>query len=275
MTLNREDIETLIGQLEYLRDENVRNARHCGQVESFCLFVGYPKSGHSLLGALLDAHPEMVIAHELDCLRCLRAGLGREAIFTLILEMAGDFLRSGQTWNGHRYTVENQWQGRFRKLRVIGDKKGGGSSRLLLLHPKLLDRLYATLKLPIKFIHVVRNPVDNIASIGREFGVALEDAAKLYFSMAESVALLKQRVPPESLYELRYEDFAREPGWHLREICAFLGLDTTPDYLRDCAALVKPVPSHAGRSPWPGALLDQVRRHAQRYEFLAAYPLED
>ena len=46
-------------------------------VEAFCIFIGYPRSGHSLLGSLLDAHPEMVIAHELDVLRSWpRAGPG-------------------------------------------------------------------------------------------------------------------------------------------------------------------------------------------------------
>ncbi len=31
-------------------------------LHAFCMFIGYPKSGHSLVGSLLDAHPDMVIA---------------------------------------------------------------------------------------------------------------------------------------------------------------------------------------------------------------------
>ncbi|MBV6654043.1 MAG: hypothetical protein KI786_09830, partial [Mameliella sp.] len=31
-------------------------------------FIGYPRSGHSILGALLDAHPQVALSHELDAL---------------------------------------------------------------------------------------------------------------------------------------------------------------------------------------------------------------
>ena len=33
-------------------------------VEKFVLFVGYARSGHSIIGSFLDAHPSIVIAHE-------------------------------------------------------------------------------------------------------------------------------------------------------------------------------------------------------------------
>jgi hypothetical protein len=36
-----------------------------GQLRAFCLFIGYPRSGHRLIGALLDAHPDVAIAHEI------------------------------------------------------------------------------------------------------------------------------------------------------------------------------------------------------------------
>ena len=33
-------------------------------VETFLMFIGYPRSSHSLMGAILDAHPHIVISHE-------------------------------------------------------------------------------------------------------------------------------------------------------------------------------------------------------------------
>ena len=33
-------------------------------VEVFVMFIGYPRSSHSLMGSLLDAHPEIIIPHE-------------------------------------------------------------------------------------------------------------------------------------------------------------------------------------------------------------------
>ncbi len=34
------------------------------RVEKFVFFVGYARSGHSIIGALMDAHPHVVMAHE-------------------------------------------------------------------------------------------------------------------------------------------------------------------------------------------------------------------
>ena len=33
-------------------------------VEKYVFFAGYPRSGHSMIGSVMDAHPNMVIAHE-------------------------------------------------------------------------------------------------------------------------------------------------------------------------------------------------------------------
>ena len=38
-------------------------------VETFVMFIGYPRSSHSLVGAILDAHPEIIIPHQYDVLR--------------------------------------------------------------------------------------------------------------------------------------------------------------------------------------------------------------
>jgi hypothetical protein len=35
----------------------VRHRASFAHVESFCMFIGYPRSGHTLIGSILDAHP--------------------------------------------------------------------------------------------------------------------------------------------------------------------------------------------------------------------------
>ena len=46
---------------------------------------------------------------------------------------------------------------------VIGDKKASTTSRMLR-NPQLLDEIQTTLKTQLKFIHVIKNPFDNIAT---------------------------------------------------------------------------------------------------------------
>ena len=45
------------------------------QVQACCLFIGYARSGHSLVGSFLNAHRHAVIAHELNLLWYARLGL--------------------------------------------------------------------------------------------------------------------------------------------------------------------------------------------------------
>ena len=51
------------------RESRYRCSKYAGlldEVKAFCLFIGYPRSGHSLIGALLDAHESVAMAHELS-----------------------------------------------------------------------------------------------------------------------------------------------------------------------------------------------------------------
>ena len=55
----------------------------------------------------------------------------------------------------------------FFLCKVIGDKKGGATSALLR-HPdksSILEEIRDVVQVPMKFIHVTRNPFDNIATM--------------------------------------------------------------------------------------------------------------
>ena len=59
---------------------------------------------------------------------------------------------------------------RYQKLvffKVIGDKKGGKTSKIFANNDsmKTLEEIAEVVKLPMKFIHVTRNPFDNIATM--------------------------------------------------------------------------------------------------------------
>ena len=146
------------------------------EVRTYCMFVGYPRSGHTLIGALLDAHPMMIVAHELDVLRYVSAGFNRLQIYYLLLRTSRVFAEEGRERGGYFYNVPNQWQGKFRKLRVIGDKKGEGTIWKLLINPGLLQRLRSKVGIPVRCIHVVRNPYDNIARISLRNNLTMDSS---------------------------------------------------------------------------------------------------
>jgi hypothetical protein len=250
-----------------------RRERDCfADLETFCLFVGYPRSGHSVVGSLLDAHPEMVIAHELHVLRYLRYGFGREQIFSLLLERSREQAAAGREFTGYSYAVPGQWQGRFRRLRVIGDKRGGTTIRKLAVRPQLLGRLRRVVRLPLRVIHVVRNPFDNVATISRRSSRSLAESLDHYLGMVEGVARLRAQLPPGELLDVRHEDLLADPRRELRRMTAFLGVEAPEDWTDACANVVWQAPSRTREAvEWPPEQLARLEERVAGVSFLAGY----
>ncbi len=117
----------------------VRGRRHRADFADgapFLLFVGHPRSGHSLVGSLLDAHPDVVVSHELDALKYVAAGYRRDQLFTLVLEHAKANAAAGRKSWGYSYAVPGQWQGRYDQLAVVGDKRGRATTARLAERPR-------------------------------------------------------------------------------------------------------------------------------------------
>ena len=60
----------------YKGRENRRFIDGIDGVETYCMFIGYLRSGHRLIASLLDAHPNAIATHELDALKFVGARFG-------------------------------------------------------------------------------------------------------------------------------------------------------------------------------------------------------
>jgi hypothetical protein len=253
-------------------------------LEAFCVFVGYPFSGHSLIGSLLDAHPRMAVAHELDALKYVDAGFGRMQLLHLLLENSEAYGRRGRAHEGFSYAVDGQWQGRFEALQVIGDKKGGMSTLRLRYKPGLLDELQHTVRLPLKIVHVMRNPYDNIGKMATRADmeapggdpVGLERATWRYFSLHETVQAVLSGRPRDEVFHLRHDDFIADPAGRLAGLCRFLGVEAAPDYLAAGAAIVFPEERRRRRErDWTPSAVAAVAGGIERSPLLSGYRFED
>lgn len=242
------------------------------EVERYCMFIGYPRSGHTLVGSLLDAHPEIVIAHELDALVFIGAGFNKQQLFTLILENSRFYSEKGRRWTGYSYSVPNQWQGKAKRLRVIGDKRGGKSSEWLREKPELIELLHNTIHVPVRFIHVIRNPFDNISSMFHRGREPIEFQIDRYFTKCESVVNVVQRVGSSAIYNIRLEELIIDPVVYLRDLCHYLEVDAPEDYLDDCASIVMRSP-HKSRFDfrWTDELINLVQERVSQFHYLDGY----
>lgn len=243
-------------------------------VEKYVLFIGYPRSGHSLVGFLIDAHPSAIVASQTNIFRYLGHGFSARQSFYCILENSRKVARIGREWRPYTYAVPNQWQGRFDKLRVVGDCTGLSRVRKdLSLLTKIREKLPG---IELKLIHVIRNPYDNISTMTRVRRAQLDPTIEVYFSMCEIVEQIQQRVGPGVIYDLKHEDLIADPKQALRGLCGFLGLSAEPQYYEDCASIIFKSPRKTRNDiTWTPEQIALVQRQASRFPFLRDYTYDD
>jgi hypothetical protein len=250
-------------------------------VVRYVAFVGHPRSGHSVLGALLNAHRNVLLSHNLDALDYVREGFGREELFCLILERERWLAERGRRIGGYTYDVPGQWQGHHDDLLVVGDKRAGAASRHLREVPSLLAELPSRLGLPVHVIQHVRNPWDNIVSIldrprirrGRSLDEIVED----YFSHLEAaldgIATAGSRV---SVTVTHHECLIDDPISVVQGILGSLELPATAGYLDACSGFVHRAQRRTRHDvTWTPRLVETVGRRARDFEVLRGYSFDE
>ena len=254
------------------------------ELKGFVMFIGYPRSGHTLVGSLLDAHPNAVISHELYVLDYFKRGWNKNKIFSRIFHNSEAFTRSGREWMGYQYRVPNQWQGRFKEIHVIGDKSGGRSSRAVDLEREgpWYEDVSGRLHIPLKLVHVIRNPMDNISTMVTRTNKRNEkaignDLLKLkidhYFKLVAKNESIRKAWSDKTI-DIYLEDFINDPKRHLEELGSFLEIRTDDEYLADCSSIVweKPNKSRGNvEKLWSAELVDEVRSRSLEVGFLRKY----
>jgi hypothetical protein len=252
------------------------------QLKTYCLFTGHARSGHSIVGALLDAHPNAVIADEVDSLRYVEAGFNRDQLCYMLLTKANlvnekkGRLKPGRDGKTYSYAVPGQWQGRFSQLHVIGDTRAGGSTIRIGQDPAILPKLQALMPgVALKIINVVRNPFDNISTkiVRRE--MTFEKSISDYFRNCEIIANLEQQLNPAMFLMVRQEAVITRPQETLRQICDFVGLEPSPAYLDACAGILYSSPAQSRHKvDWTPQLIASVQAQIDKFAFLAGYTFE-
>ena len=272
-------------------------------VSTFVQFAGFPRSGHSILGSILDAHSDAIVSHELDVMGLIRAEVPMPEIFALIGANSRDFQAAGRYWNGFSYAVPAGQGGRSDRPRVLGDKKADWAVRHVMADPSLLDQLEARLDgRRSVWIAVIRNPWDNVATLslrkGRRYdelrievgehaafadrlraeqgtriaAEALPDVLADYCGLCAGLAAMKARIASRDWLELRQDDLIADPAGALRRILAFLNLHDADGFSDRAASIVSRSPSRTrDQVAWPDALRRDMGELIAQHDFLAGF----
>jgi hypothetical protein len=268
---------------QYLRsDQQVRlHPDFFQDVHTYCLFLGHARSGGSLAGALLDAHPDAIIADEVEVFQYLCAGFSREQIFHILMTRSHQQAEKGHTKPGqdrkdYSYAVPGQWQGRNDSIQVVGNRKAGMTTQRIGRDPALLDQLQDVLDgIQLKLVVVLRNPFDTISTMNIRSGRELTNGLQQYFSNCETIQDIQTRIPAERQYVVRHEVLLADPQASLVQLCRFLNLKEDEAYLRACTEILfkKPATSRQ-KVNWKEEDVNFVKQKIDKYAFLHGYSYE-
>ncbi len=295
-------------------------------IRNFVFFIGYPRSGHSIVASFLDAHPHMIVTHEFSVFskwpqfKSEYSGNARVALFNQLANsshwesLEGE--RSGKYVNkGYSLDTSSPWHGKCdRYLEVIGDKRAGGTCEAYLSDPEAFEQNYKELlkmiQLPIRVVHVVRNPYDLIATSllyeaarlkngGKVSGDnahyvnliknhskhtnytytytnrrLLEERVHVIMRLAEAVTNLTKLFGEENVLEVHNCDIVTDPIKHVNLLCQFNGVECFPDYVKAC---VDKTFSKISRSrdyvTWPANVVKVIEQYIKQFPFFERYSL--
>lgn len=206
----------------------------------FTFIIGSPRSGRTVLRAMIDAHPRLAVA---PISGFLVPVLGRSAEYAAggVLDRSGvvrDVVAS-DAWSAWKLQ-EAQLEGISddaslvdapATLRAVYDRYAASRGRQQAIdatphhteHVALLARAFPG----SRFIHLVRDGRDVAPALrsGPAFPSRFAEAALFWRSRALHGRAARALVGPDRFHELRYEDLVLDPERHLEALCSFLGED--------------------------------------------------
>lgn len=244
------------------------------ELSTFCLFVGYGRSGHSAIGSVIDAHPNAVVSHELHALKRFSEGVTRSQLFTEIYERSQTQAAEGRTSSRadggvYHHVIEGQRKNGNTGVTTLGDKKGAGTTHHISTHGlQILEDFESFLGVPLKILHVIRNPFDVIAA----------GKARGHSGFLETVPLV-QRIREyrqgEGWLDVYHEEVLAAPDEQIARILSFLSLPVIEQHLAACRAYLFDAPTRRRQSiDWQTDERRAVEDLIARVDYLQHYTLD-
>ena len=249
----------------------------------FVMFIGYGRSGHSIIGSFIDAHKNAIIAHQYHIAKHRKKS--KEELFKELISNSESYAKKKK--GGYNYFIENLWNGRYKNLLVLGDKRGQGTSRETKGRFRIFRKIQKKVECPMKIFHIQRNPFDilatqttkNFTGSAEQREKRLSKKIKRFTRLCKYNNKLKKKFIKNSHFdyiEFKHEDFVSNPRQYLIRICKFLELTPFDDYLEECTKIVRNEP-HITRNKvkWSADAKESIEKTIDKYSFLEGYKFQE
>jgi hypothetical protein len=227
-------------------------------------FMGYPRSGHTLVAAILNANPNCMVSNQLNIFSNDKIDMNYIRSYSLITG----------TWKPTTQVPHVPKQ----EIKVVGDKTGHRTVEILNSLPQRLGMIKSQIGVPMKWIHVVRNPFDNLATWAklnyennkqRSQSQYLNNVIEKYIKLNETIARLRKS---EDVLTVRHEYVITRMHNTLEEMANFLDISFDPIWRDNVRNTVWKKPRVTRRQiPWTQKQKGIVHDIINQYEWLKGY----
>ena len=238
----------------------------------YIIFMRYKRSGSALLVNLIDAHPNAIFVRNEELYAKTNKWDEPNGIYEHLYNSSKRYRNRPFSANGYKYPIEGV--GRAVDPVVIGHKS---STRHYLPIAESSDKLAAFQKavnLPLKFLHLVRSPYDQVNARWqqKEFRRIEAPLGGLIEHVAEQTeGNAKMRAQATAYYQVHYEDLKGHPVAMMAAVCHFLGLPIISKHLMYCGDLVNQTPEKKATT-WTKESKAAVKALCDKYpEFYGRY----
>ena len=250
---------------------NVTDWQNHYDFKSFCLIIGNSRSGSTILGSIVDAHPNAVVANETMASQSFWKGMSKGDIISEIVENSAANYRSGRQSEDYQYQIGASPESKS-SVCVYGDKIWNPATLLLHGDYDLISKLESQLAARVVLIASIRNPFDTIATMHRRSHAPIKDRIRWFFMHCEALAAIEEKTEQSNFLMSYHEHLIDCPNEEISRICRALMLPIDDHHLDNVKRLLYRRPSKSGATlDWTLAEVDEVLERMQRFPFLAVY----
>lgn len=235
-------------------------------------FMGYPRSGHTLVAAILNANPNVVCSNQQNIYSLIQ-NMNRKQLLNAIYDKSNPLYFKETT-----RILSSPKQ----EITVIGDKTGHRTVEILKGKPFRLGQLKSIIGVPFKWIHVVRNPYDNLATWGllnfqnkTKNGQnttpkdELNNVIEKYKKLNQTISKLRMS---EDVLTVNHEYVITRMHNTLEEMCNFLEISFDPQWRDNVRNTVWKKPRITrNKLPWTAIQKQTVAKIIEQYPWLNGY----
>jgi hypothetical protein len=196
---------------------------------------------------LLDAHPEIVFVRNEELFAKWQRWQkdGPEHMFRHLYESTKRYRKKPFYANGYHYPIEGV--GHVDNPLVVGHKSSTRRMAELAYNPQKLTDFMCYLGMPIKVVHLTRDPYDQVMARWqqKEFRRKRAPLMPLIDHVREQLDInrrMMMHLRDMPYHQLSYEDLVDQPAYTMEQLLTFLDVEVSESHLEECCRLVQKVP---------------------------------